>query len=143
MRRHFVRSLVGLGVLGATACGLFNEPDWQIVPGLVDAGGHPYLPQVITAPDTVTAGESFAATITTYGSTTCTHAAGAQVTLQPLLAVVVPLDSAPTSKGTLCTQDVGTNPRSVDLLFTGTGEAIIRVVGHGDHTVERKVVVIP
>lgn len=84
---------------------------------------------VITAPDTVEAGVPFTATITTLGLDSCWKPAGAEVELSASLATVTPYDSPPAGEGLVCAQAITELPRSVELRFTRSGDATIRVVG--------------
>jgi hypothetical protein len=87
---------------------------------------------VIAAPDTVTAGTPFDATITTVGISGCWRQDGAQTTYDSGLAVVTPydlvmtkIDGAPVA----CTDVLVQLPRTVRLVFGETGVALLRVSG--------------
>lgn len=81
---------------------------------------------VITAPDTVTAGQPFQVTITTTGPNGCWRAAGAEKSVQGNLATITPFDRV---EGEVCTQALVSLPRSVEVRFDIRGEATIRAYG--------------
>jgi hypothetical protein len=81
---------------------------------------------VITAPDTVTAGQPFQVTITTTGASGCWRAAGAEKAVQGNLATITPFDRV---EGEVCTGALVSLPRSVELRFDTRGEATIRAYG--------------
>lgn len=81
---------------------------------------------VITAPDTVTAGQPFQVTITTTGPNGCWRSAGAEKAVQGNLATITPFDRV---EGEVCTQALVSLPRSVEVRFDIRGEATIRAYG--------------
>ncbi|HZG44175.1 MAG TPA: hypothetical protein VEY93_14600, partial [Longimicrobium sp.] len=81
---------------------------------------------VITAPDTVTAGQPFQVTITTAGPSGCWRAAGAEKAVQGNLATLTPFDRVLDG---ICTQAVVSLPRSVEVRFDVRGQATLRVYG--------------
>lgn len=81
---------------------------------------------VITAPDTVTAGEPFQVTITTIGPNGCWRADGAEKAVQGNLATITPFDRV---EGEVCTQALVSLARSVEVRFDARGEATIRAYG--------------
>ena len=81
---------------------------------------------VITAPDTVTAGQPFQVTITTVGPNGCWSAAGAELASQPSVATITPFDRV---QGEVCTQATVSLPRTVQVRFDVPGEATLRVYG--------------
>ena len=103
---------------------------------------------VITAPDTVTAGQPFQVTITTTGPSGCWRAAGAEKAVQGSLATITPFDRV---EGEVCTGALVSLPRSVELRFDTRGEATIRAYGRRvvdgnlnaatDRTVEKRIIV--
>jgi hypothetical protein len=103
---------------------------------------------VITAPDTVTAGQPFQVTITTTGPNGCWQAAGAEKAIQGNLATITPFDRV---EGEVCTQALASLPRSVEVRFDVRGEATIRAYGRRvvdgnlnaatERTVEKRIVV--
>jgi hypothetical protein len=103
---------------------------------------------VITAPDTVTAGQPFQVTITTTGPNGCWQAAGAEKAVQGNLATITPFDRV---EGEICTQALASLPRTVELRFDTRGQATIRAYGRRvvdgnlnaatDRTVEKTITV--
>jgi hypothetical protein len=104
---------------------------------------------VITAPDTVTAGQPFQVTVTTAGPSGCWQAAGAEKAVQGNLATITPFDRVLDG---ICTQAVVSLPRSVEVRFDVRGQATLRVYGRRvvdgnlngatERTVEKKITVI-
>jgi len=138
-----VCKLVGsFALLAGAACVLVTEPDWIVQPGRIGGGG--MEADVVTGPDTVTAGTSFVVVVRTFGSSSCTRAAGADVTLSNLMATIVPLDSVPYRRDAVCTMDLRAFPRNVSLTLGPTGLGTVAVTGrgnHGDTTITHRVVV--
>jgi hypothetical protein len=103
---------------------------------------------VITAPDTVTAGQPFQVTITTTGLSGCWRAAGAEKAVQGNLATITPFDRV---EGEVCTGALVSLPRSVEVRFDTRGEATIRAYGRRvvdgnlnaatERTVEQRIIV--
>ncbi|HEY0025749.1 MAG TPA: hypothetical protein VGB24_22870 [Longimicrobium sp.] len=103
---------------------------------------------VITAPDTVTAGEPFQVTITTTGPNGCWRSAGAEKAVLGNLATITPFDRV---EGEVCTQALVRLPRSVEVRFDVRGEAAIRAYGRRvldgnlnaatERTVEKRIIV--
>lgn len=82
--------------------------------------------------DTVAAGASFAVNVSTFGSGSCVEAAGMEVEVQDLEAIVVPLDSVHIpGPGGACTDDLQRYPRTTTVAFDEPGPATIRVRGTG------------
>jgi hypothetical protein len=114
-------------VIGAimVACGILesDEPVWRVVVGQV-VGPEP----AVVAPDTVTANAVFSIRVVTFGSSSCTRAAGADVL--PLNAVfsIVPMDSVAPGN-VVCTQDLRSFPRVVDGSFPLPGKVVVAVSG--------------
>jgi hypothetical protein len=152
-------SLLALALLiGATACDMpatFEPgPDARRHLGIVEWSrsnvqtfADPAV-GVITAPDTVTAGQPFLVTVTTAGPSGCWRAAGAETGVQGSLATITPYDRVADE---ICTQAFVSLPRSVELRFDVRGEATLRVHGRRvvdgnlsgatERTVEKKVFV--
>lgn len=84
---------------------------------------------VITAPDSVEAGVSFTAIVTTIGLSGCWEAAGEEIELDRNLAVVVPYDLNGMRDGVACTGALIELPHPVELQFAEPGEATLRVRG--------------
>lgn len=85
---------------------------------------------VILAPDTVLAGQSFQATINTFGSSSCTIPDGVDLFLADNAAIITPYDRGP-GRDVPCTGDWAPRPHPVELHFTVLGQAEIQVVGYG------------
>jgi hypothetical protein len=93
------------------------------VVGTIDAGGT--LDQVIEAPSTVRAGQSFSITVSTFGNS-CVSAAGADVVVQGLVATITPYDVI---SGGTCLDYLKAYPRTLELRFGQAGRATILVNG--------------
>jgi hypothetical protein len=111
------------------------------VVGIIDVGQTSQ--EVIAAPAEASLGRSFSVTISTFGDS-CVRAAGADVTIDGLVATITPYDMI-VSTGT-CLDYLKAYPRAVELKFTQAGAATIRVKGRSDYqpglvTVERSLVV--
>ena len=78
-------------------------------------------------PATLRRGVAFSATVATVGSSSCTRADGAEVTVTGLLAEVTPYDRK--AIGSVCTPDLAQFPRPVTLRFDQAGDAVVRVHG--------------
>ncbi len=121
--RHVI--IVIGALIGAAACGLL-DPDSRRVVGLIDAG---VSPATIETPDTVRLGMAFAATVNTFGSSSCTTPDGVKLSLEPAEARVIPFDRVPTGNEFACTADISAVPHPVELHFTAAGSATIVAVG--------------
>jgi hypothetical protein len=86
---------------------------------------------VIRAPNTVQAGQSFTVTVTTYGSSTCLKSDGADVQVRDFTAEVTPWD-LDLWGATVCTADLASHPREVELAFDRPGQATIRVLAQNE-----------
>ncbi|GIW53079.1 MAG: hypothetical protein KatS3mg081_2434 [Gemmatimonadales bacterium] len=129
--------------LAAAACVWGTGPDWVVVPGFIGVGSLGVPLEVLSAPDTVNAGEPFNIVVTTFGSSSCTRAAGANSSVSGLSASIVPLDSV-LRGDVVCTDDLKPFPRDVSLTFGTAGQGLIAVTGRsrvGDTTVTRSIVV--
>ena len=109
--------------------------------GTIDAGQT--LSQVIDAPAEASSGQFFTVTISTFGNS-CVTAAGADVTIDGLVATITPYDVV--AAGGYCLDYLKANPRAVQLSFAQAGAATVRVKGRSDYqsglvTVERALVV--
>ncbi len=107
-----------------TACS--TGLDTERVVGVIDAD--PSI-STIVAPDTVQAGISFAATVNTFGSSSCTTPDGVDLTLGPTAARIVPYDRVVSDEDFGCTPDISPHPHPVDLMFAVPGEVSIVVEG--------------
>jgi hypothetical protein len=111
--------------------------------GLIDNGGMAVDPLVV--PDTVRAGVTFTATVSTFGSTACIRPDRSQVQGTDLRADVTPYDSV-WSGSPPCLPGWEGYPRSVDLTFATPGSALVRLHGRGftgDLAFEKTVTVRP
>ncbi len=123
---HF--ALLALAVAAACSEATMAK-QWQRVPGVISISDDRETPWALTIPDTVTAGISFTAQVTTFGSGTCTRADGATVQTAGSVAEIAPFDLDVTSGPGVCTDDLRPFPRDVQLLLTVPGEALVRVRG--------------
>jgi hypothetical protein len=137
------RRLLLVVPLVAGACLSSTGPDWVVVPGFIGVASLGVPLEVVSAPDTVNAGEPFNVVVTTYGSSSCTRAAGANSSASGLSASIVPLDSV-LRGDVVCTADLHPFPRNVSLTFATAGQGLIAVTGRGrtaDTTVTRSILV--
>lgn len=114
-----------LGRLGSEALADTGEAR---VPGIIDfhADG---TSGVLTAPDTVQAGEEFQITITTYGGG-CERAGDTSVIMADASAAVMVYDfTTATHPGVVCTAILKRMPHDVTLRFAKPGAAVIQVWG--------------
>lgn len=98
----------------------------------------------VSAPDTVRAGAPFSVVVTTVGPTVCWMASGAQLEIQPGLAVITPYDYTPEDDWTSCGDSLLELSRSVTVTFAQAGDAVLRVHGRrvvgGNFQAEERVV---
>ena len=116
---------------------------WNRVVGFIDNGGMAVDPLIL--PDTIRAGVTFRATVSTFGSTGCIRPDRSQVLATGLRAEITPYDSA-WSGSPPCLPGWEGRSRSVDLTFATPGSALVRLHGRGftgDLTLERAVTVRP
>jgi hypothetical protein len=130
-----------LAVLSIACHSSLIEPGPGRVVGIIDAGQS--FPQVIEAPAEASVGQSFSVTVSTFGNS-CVTAAGADVTIDGLVATITPYDVVVT--GVWCLDYLKGYPRVVQVSFGQAGAATIRVKGRSDYqpglvTVERSLVV--
>ena len=119
--RHLTMALA----ITVTACS--TGPETERVVGLIDADVDILT---IVTPDTVQAGVSFAATVNTFGSSSCTTPDGVDLTLEAATARVIPYDRVLVDLDDgACTADMAAHPHPVDLLFAAPGQASIVVEG--------------
>lgn len=119
--RYFT-ALAGLALLAG--CGSVIDPGWQREVGMTGDAG---TPPPITLPASAKRGVAFDATVTTFGSGSCTRADGAEVSVRGLVAEITPYDLV--NHGGICTADLRAFPRTVSLRFDEAGEATVRVNG--------------
>jgi hypothetical protein len=114
---------IGLSLLSV---GCHQSPvdshDGRVI-GTIDAGGT--LDRVIEAPSTVTVGQSFSITVSTFGNS-CVSPAGAEVVVEGLVARITPYDVV---AGETCMDYLKAYPRTIEVRFGRAGAAIIRVDG--------------
>ena len=132
---------IALAVLSVACHSSPIGPGAGRVVGTIDAGQS--FPQVIDAPAQASLGQSFSVTVFTFGNS-CVRAAGADVTIDGLVATITPYDVVMT--GVTCLEYLKGYPRVVQLSFGQAGTATIRVKGRRDYqpglvTVERSLVV--
>ena len=128
-----------LAALLLAGCSPVTGPGWTRVIGIVDV--QISVRRALELPDTVVAGQAFTATVTTYGSSSCTRPDGAEVEVRGRIATITPYDRV-APPGSTCTGDLHAFPREVRLRFDGAGEAAVRVRSRGGEVVlERRVMV--
>lgn len=99
---------------------------WTRSPGIIEAGSTS-MP-IVAVPTEAILGEPLAIVVRTFDSSSCTVAAGADVSLSQSTADVTPYDwHAP--PGTACTSDLHAFEHPVTLTFRSVGEAKLRVHG--------------
>jgi hypothetical protein len=124
-RRPWIETLVA-SIAGIVAgCNILptDELAWRVVVGQV-IGPEP----AVEAPDSVAANTPFPIRVVTFGSSSCTRAAGVEV--MPLNAVfsIVPKDSVPVGD-VICTRDLHAFPREVEGSFPLPGKVVVAVSG--------------
>lgn len=139
-----IPALAPLLLLAACSGVTGPEPGSRRVVGVIDIGSR--VPGSLAVPDTVAAGAQFTVTVTTFGSSSCTRADGAEVEVRGLVAEIVPYDREATG-ARVCTDDLRPFPRKVTVSFAGPGQATVRVrgraLGGGSPVLETRVVVRP
>jgi hypothetical protein len=121
-----LRSASLLAVAALVACsdpGPFSGARWTVQVGQIVG---PIPP--VDAPDTVIRDEVFSVTVVTFGSSSCTRPAGAEVLNFIHALSIAPLDSVLTGDGP-CTADLAAHPRTVDGVFPSVGTRLIAVSG--------------
>jgi hypothetical protein len=125
------RGLIGVLLITALGCSSSAEPEpvpagWSRVIGFIN----PLLSsiQMVQAPISVGAGEPFSVVVSTLGSSTCTRADGATVTMDGDLAVLTPYDRVAPA-GTGCTRDLVAFPRRTTVRFAQTGVGRLQIQG--------------
>ena len=135
-------------LIGILACSSPTEPTGRVLAWIGSAHD-----RRVDAPDVVTAGAVFEATVYAYGSGSriCNDPAGTTVTYAGSVARVQGFVRVPTDPATTCTRDLVRYPQQVRLLFATPGLRTIRLVGRGPSgrddaaldSTDRTVVVIP
>jgi len=127
MRRGWSFAVLACGVMAACSADPADPKDSR-EPGIIEIYTSGPTSGVLQLPGTIRAGETFQATVITYGSSSCTHADGADVQQSASLAEITPYDLW-ASAYAVCTEDLHSFPRSVSLRFDAPGDAVIRVRG--------------
>ena len=113
-------------------------------PGTTQSGSGGAPRPGVSAPDTVRAGAPFSVVVTTVGPTVCWTASGAQLEMQPGVALITPYDYTPEDDWTACGDSLLELSRSVTVTFAQAGEAVLRVHGRrvvgGNFQAEERVV---
>jgi hypothetical protein len=124
--RMAIPVVIVLIAASSTACGRLTDPDedWHRRPGVIEIGGA--QPAPLEVADTVATG-TMSLTVRTWGSSTCTRADGARVELNDPEAIIRPYDLIATRR--ICTDDLASFPREVNVVWQRPGWWTIRVVG--------------
>lgn len=131
------RALLAGAALALASCGTITGSERGIGSIQVDQPGRPS--ESLVVPDTVAAGTSFTARVTTYGSSSCTRPDGVSTRVAGAVAEIIPYDVRETRGA--CTADIHPFPRDVQLRFATPGPAVVRVIGSRSSSVERTVIV--
>jgi hypothetical protein len=134
--------LAAVACASAATCTSPLDQHEQRVVGVIDNAG--LAIDALVAPDTVRAGTSFAATVSTFGSS-CIRPDGAEVVTASTRVDITPYDWAP-PPGTPCPRDLRVFPRSVTLVFSVPGSAVVSLHGRGATgalTIEKSLTVLP
>jgi hypothetical protein len=143
----FTRTRFALLVLAASAACSSSpmETEWRRVPGVISIYHDRETAEALVIPDTVAAGASFVARVTTFGSGSCTRENGGTVQVSGSLVEIAPFDLIAVGGSGVCTDDLRAFPRDVQLRLTVSGEALVRLRGTniaGDPaTIERRIFV--
>ena len=141
----FARTRSVLVAFALAACSSATGADRERVVGVISIYPDRETPGTLVVPDTVSAGASFTAEVTTFGSSSCTRAAGAEVSSEGRVAEIVPFDFEATGANVVCTDDLRAFSRLVQLRFSTVCEAVVRVRGvdlwGAPATRERRIVV--
>jgi hypothetical protein len=86
-----------------------------------------FASRALIVPDSVRAGVPFAVTVSSFGSTTCTRADGATLTVVGVVATITVWDREQVGGG--CSDDLRQFPRDVSVQLGSAGRAMIRVQG--------------
>lgn len=127
--RNIARSgtFAAVAVLITAYCGSPSETEyaWRQQPGLIDVGSSHMAP--ISLPDTIHGAGLQTVVVQTWGSSSCTRAAGADVEYGELAVTIGPIDSV-AIRG-ICTDDLAPHPRNVTINFNSVGTWTVRVLG--------------
>jgi hypothetical protein len=110
-------------LLACSDAGPSADAQWTVLIGQIVGPTPP-----VDAPDTVIRREVFSVTVVTFGSSSCTRPAGADVLNLHHVLSIVPLDSVRTGDGP-CTADLTTHPRMVAGVFPIVGTVVVAVSG--------------
>jgi len=115
-------------ILLAGACSNPVGPgyEWRTQPGYIGAEAERVL---LNVPDVVDGTGARDVVVQTFGSSSCTRAAGAGVEYTNLVVTISPIDSV-AIRG-ICTADLAAHPRDVGIDFSTVGTWTVRVVGRG------------
>jgi hypothetical protein len=126
-----LRSAAIAAVTAVTAsCSTLTDPDdrWRRQAGLIDIGSN--QPTPIELPDTIQGTGPRSVVVRTWGSSSCTRPAGADVEQgDDYTAVIRPYDRV-AIRG-ICTDDLAPHPRDVEIVFDRAGTWSVRVIGRG------------
>ena len=112
-----------------SACDGLTAPTTTRVVGVIGLGDSRTV--VLEAPDSMRLGEATQVRVTTYGSGSCTRAAGAELRVTGLVAEITPIDREQRSGA--CTSDLRSYARDVGVRFDVAGVATIRVRGRSQY----------
>ena len=132
-----------LALILAAACSRPTESEWRRDMGTIGIYQFNSTPGVLVTPDTVRMGQSFQATVTTFGSSSCTRPDESEVIPMGALVEIIPFDLR---LGGTCTDDLQRFPRQVTVMLPFPGRGVVRVRGRslfgGTEVTERAVVVV-
>jgi len=140
--RHALPLLVAASLAGCAGSTLGVDSRRVVGAVLDDAGSH-HLRSLV-APDSARAGVPFTVRVTTFGSSSCTRADGAEVRVAGSVAEIVPFDRHAGGMRA-CTDDLASFPRDVAIRFDAAGPATVRVRGaalNGTPSVLERTVVV-
>ena len=126
-RPHVITALIAGAI--ALACAEPTLPPAGKAFSLVDPGGLPPNEVGIALPDTVSGGAAIAVPFYTWGSSSCTVAAGEDVAIVGRTITLTPYDSA-LSTNAICTRDLHRFVRQT-VVFLPTGEVTLQLRGRG------------
>lgn len=121
------RVIVSAALLTSLSCASATGPgwEWHLQPGLIDVGPGHAAP--VSVSDTIHGTGPRTLVVQTWGSGSCTRAAGADVEYGQLVVAIAPIDSI--AIGGVCTDDLRSHPRDVVINFNSAGTWTVRVIG--------------
>lgn len=127
MNHQTSRVVVAAALLASASCGGLTDPEWEwrLQPGLIGIGDGHATP--VSVPDTIHGTGSRTLVVQTWGSSSCTRAAGADVEYGHRVVAITPIDSV--AVGGVCTSDLRSYPRNVAIDFNSVGTWTVRVIG--------------